>query len=105
MNPAQVLAGQLKPGCGWDEQLAGEFGEMIRKFSSSLISHGDFKATNFILSDNRLFVTDLDAVCKHRSKWRFEKAFNKDLDRFMQNWKKLPDIAPVFKNEILKIRF
>jgi tRNA A-37 threonylcarbamoyl transferase component Bud32 len=83
--------------------LAGQFGEMLRKFSSSLISHGDFKATNFILSGNRLFVTDLDAVCKHRSKRRFEKAFKKDLDRFMQNWRNLPDIAAAFKNEISKI--
>jgi tRNA A-37 threonylcarbamoyl transferase component Bud32 len=81
-----------------------QFGEMLRKFSFSLVSHGDFKATNFILSDNRLFVTDLDAVCKHRSKRRFEKAFKKDLDRFMQNWRNLPDIAATFKNEISKIR-
>jgi len=84
-------------------ELAGEFGEMLRKFSSSLISHGDFKATNFILSDNRLFVTDLDAVRKHKSKQEFVRAFNKDLERFMQNWRKLPDIASAFKNEISKI--
>lgn len=86
-------------------EVARQFGELLRKFASSSISHGDFKATNFILSDKKLFVTDLDAVCKHRLKCRFQKAFIKDLDRFMQNWKKLPDIASVFKNETLKIRF
>jgi RIO-like serine/threonine protein kinase len=83
--------------------LAGQFGEMLRKFSSSLISHGDFKATNFILSGSRLYITDLDAVCRHSSKERFGKAFKKDLDRFMQNWRNLPDIAAAFKNEISKI--
>jgi len=82
--------------------LVKQFGELLRKLASSSISHGDFKATNFILSDKKLFITDLDAVCKHRFKWRFQKAFNKDIDRLMQNWIDAP-LNALFKDEISKI--
>jgi tRNA A-37 threonylcarbamoyl transferase component Bud32 len=85
--------------------LVKQFGELFRRFASSSISHGDFKATNFIVSDKKLFITDLDAVCKHRFKWRFQKAFMKDLDRLMQNWKNAPHIAAIFQDEISKIKF
>jgi len=84
-------------------RLVKQFGELLRKFASSSISHGDFKATNFIVSDKELFVTDLDAVCRHRLKWRFEKAFRKDLDRLMQNWKNVPHIDVLFRDVISKI--
>ncbi|MDP2862987.1 MAG: lipopolysaccharide kinase InaA family protein [Desulfobacterales bacterium] len=84
--------------------LVKQFGELLRRFVSSSISHGDFKATNFIVSDKKLFITDLDAVCKHRLKWRFQKAFMKDLDRLMQNWKNAPHIDALFRDEISKIK-
>ncbi|RPH51863.1 MAG: hypothetical protein EHM85_05135 [Desulfobacteraceae bacterium] len=84
--------------------LVKQFGGLLRMFVFSLISHGDFKGTNFILSDKKLFITDLDAVCKHRLKWRFQKAFMKDLDRFMQNWENTPHIDALFRDEISKIK-
>jgi tRNA A-37 threonylcarbamoyl transferase component Bud32 len=83
--------------------LVKQFGELLRRFASSSISHGDFKATNFILSDKGLFITDLDAVRSHRLKWKFKKAFREDLVRLMQNWRNAPHIAAIFQNEISKI--
>jgi len=83
--------------------LVKQFGELLRRFVSSSISHGDFKATNFILSDKGLFIADLDAVRSHRLKWKFKKAFRKDLVRLMQNWKNSPHIAAIFRDEISKI--
>ena len=83
--------------------LVKQFGELLRKFASSSISHGDFKATNFILSDKGLFIADLDAVRSHRLKWKFKKAFREDLVRLTQNWKNAPHIAAIFQDEISKI--
>ncbi|MBU0545038.1 MAG: hypothetical protein KKH97_06850 [Proteobacteria bacterium] len=83
--------------------LVRQFGELLMKFASSSISHGDFKATNFIFSDKGLFIADLDAVRSHRLKWKFKKAFQKDLVRLMQNWKNSPHIATIFQDEISKI--
>jgi len=84
--------------------LMKQFGEMLRKFAFSSISHGDFKATNFILSDEGLlFIADLDAVRKHWSKLKFKKSFREDLLRLMQNWKNTPHIEALFRDEISKI--
>jgi tRNA A-37 threonylcarbamoyl transferase component Bud32 len=81
-----------------------QFGELLRKFLFSSISHGDFKATNFILSDKGvLFIADLDAVRSHRLERKFKKAFRKDITRFMQNWKNVPRIGALFRDEISKI--
>ncbi len=85
-------------------ELVKQFGDLFRKFAFSSISHGDFKATNFILSDKELlFITDLDAVRSYRLKRDFKKAFRKDLSRFMQNWKNVPHIDALFRDEISKI--
>jgi len=84
--------------------LVKQFGELLRKFVFSSISHGDFKATNFILSDKGLlFIADLDAVRSHRLERKFKKAFRKDITRLMQNWKNIPHIDALFRDEVSKI--
>lgn len=60
------------------------------------ISHGDFKASNFIVNDGHLWLIDLDAVQIHGSEIRFAKAFRKDLERFMRNWNGQPGIYNAF---------
>ena len=50
------------------------------------ISHGDLKATNFIYSNDKLYVLDLDAMTRHKGRASFHKSFRKDLDRFTTNW-------------------
>jgi len=53
---------------------------------ASSVSHGDMKATNFIVVDEQLQVIDLDAVQWHGSEKQFITAFRRDLQRFMDNW-------------------
>jgi tRNA A-37 threonylcarbamoyl transferase component Bud32 len=56
-------------------------------FWDSRVSHGDMKATNLLVTDDRqLQVIDLDAMAHHRPGKKFKKAFAKDLQRFMDNW-------------------
>ena len=50
------------------------------------ISHGDMKATNFIFHENKLIVLDLDSMIRHRNRYLFRKAIQRDLDRFLKNW-------------------
>lgn len=50
------------------------------------ISHGDLKATNFIYSNEKLYVLDLDAMKRHKGEVSFKKSFGKDLERFTKNW-------------------
>jgi tRNA A-37 threonylcarbamoyl transferase component Bud32 len=51
------------------------------------VSHGDTKASNFILKDGELMVLDLDAMKRHKSVGTFSEKFVKDLKRFQKNWK------------------
>jgi len=50
------------------------------------ISHGDLKATNFIFTKGKLYVLDLDAMKRHKDKKSFRKSFQKDINRFINNW-------------------
>ena len=75
-------------------------GDLLRMLANASISHGDFKATNFIFSNRKLFVVDLDAMREHRFRWRFRRAFKRDLKRFMQNWADLPVIDKLVRDKM-----
>lgn len=50
------------------------------------ISHGDMKATNFIVANNTLTLLDLDATKQHQFNWRYSIANARDKQRFLKNW-------------------
>jgi tRNA A-37 threonylcarbamoyl transferase component Bud32 len=76
--------------------LADFFVRLIEQLAEDRISHGDLKATNFIVGPKALYVVDLDAMREYRSRWRFVQALRKDCRRLMKNWSDLPDTAGVF---------
>ncbi len=78
-------------------------GALLRMLADASISHGDFKATNFIFSNGNLFVIDLDAMREHRFRWLFRRTFKRDLKRFRQNWSDLPVIDKMFLDQINKL--
>jgi tRNA A-37 threonylcarbamoyl transferase component Bud32 len=81
-------------GTAWDKQdIAISENEMVVLFRGLFkimadyrISHGDMKATNFLLQDKELYVLDLDAMERNWSRSKFEEKFSKDLRRFRKNW-------------------
>lgn len=70
---------------------------LLQNLSSSKISHGDLKATNFLMGSDGPVIIDLDAMRQHKDPEQFQKAFNKDLDRFMKNWEDQPELASRFE--------
>lgn len=63
--------------------------EIVRLFDimwCSNVTHGDMKATNFMVFAYRLHVIDLDSMCWHGSQRKFIVAYKRDLMRFLQNW-------------------
>jgi len=70
---------------------------LLQYLSSSQISHGDLKATNFLMASEGPVIIDLDAMRQLKDPQQFEKAFNKDLDRFMKNWEDQPELASRFE--------
>ena len=69
----------------WQRMLA-QFEELFCIMREYGIVHGDTKASNFILGKTRLKVLDLDAMQMGRSGRRFRRGFQKDLQRFADNW-------------------
>lgn len=64
------------------------------------ISHGDLKATNLILSGDRLSVVDLDAMRLHRFGMAFDYAWRKDMARFEANWRDMPEVLQIMQEAI-----
>jgi len=51
------------------------------------ISHGDMKASNIKVLDNKPMLIDLDSMRQHQWSFFAQNAHVRDLRRFMQNWK------------------
>ena len=79
---------------------ADQFIKIFKQLINALITHGDFKATNFIPSEGKMYVIDLDALRTHHFKGKFQRALKKDLKRFMKNWKDLPGTYEMFDKKI-----
>lgn len=81
INDSQALEGYL-------DQLA----VLLKQLAAAQISHGDFKATNLLVSSGQLYLVDLDGMQTHRSSSSFRRAFHKDLMRLQRNWHDLPQV-------------
>ena len=77
--------------------LAESIINLFYKLKSLKISHGDMKATNIMIHDNKPFFIDLDSMRWHKRELRFSHAWEKDIKRFMKNWDKSPELAGLFK--------
>ena len=81
-------------GTAWEKQeletreneIVALFRGLFKVMADYQISHGDMKATNFLLQDKKLVVLDLDAMVRNRSRTSFVEKFSKDLKRFRKNW-------------------
>jgi serine/threonine-protein kinase RIO1 len=77
--------------------MAKQIIEMFNMLKSSMLTHGDMKATNIIIHCNKPFLLDLDSMVTRTNNKRFTRAWNKDMKRFRRNWHDLPKIAQLFK--------
>ena len=70
------------------ERLAAGVAEIWTALGRARLSHGDMKATNFIVDEgDRLWMVDLDGMRRERleARWRRQRAG--DRARFMKNWR------------------
>lgn len=71
---------------GTTDEIIALFRDLFRVFFDYRISHGDMKASNFLVKDKQLYVLDLDAMVRNKSKRKFMEKFTKDMKRFQKNW-------------------
>lgn len=59
---------------------------LLQSLNKQMISHGDLKITNIMISNGKASLIDLDATQQHSSQQSFIKAHQKDVIRFFKNW-------------------
>jgi len=61
------------------------------------VSHGNFKASNILILQNRPSLIDLDLMSYHATKGKAERKWREDLHFFMENWRERHDIDKQFR--------
>ena len=69
-----------------EREIIALFRKLFRILADYRISHGDMKATNFLVKDGKLNVLDLDAMERSKTKAKFVEKYRKDMMRFRKNW-------------------
>ncbi len=81
----------------WQQTLA-RFRDLLQTMREHHVVHGDMKATNFVVTDDALVVLDLDATREVRNRRAFRHYFNRDIRRWLANWRHRPDLLPVLQD-------
>ena len=70
--------------------------EIINDMKAAGVSHGDLKASNFLLTEEGAVIIDLDSMQEHSRLQPRKKAQIKDRERFMRNWSSAPGLEKRF---------
>ncbi|MCF7981229.1 MAG: hypothetical protein K9K86_04540, partial [Pseudomonadales bacterium] len=62
----RALFAAQDPPTGIRKQIKTHLKSLLKKLQMAKISHGDFKATNFLVTNDRLIIIDLDAMQWHK---------------------------------------
>lgn len=84
-------------------RIASRIADILSTLARFRISHGDMKATNFIVANNRVYLVDLDAMREYRTDILFRRAYSRDIKRFFDNWANEYDIRKLFQETIERI--
>ena len=74
--------------------------DILKELAAAGVSHGDLKASNFLLSNDGAVIIDLDSMREHSNPVDRNRAEKKDMARFMRNWESIPEVKQRF-NELL----
>jgi heptose I phosphotransferase len=71
--------------------------KIFLKLYKQNIKYEDTKATNFIISEDDIYLIDLDSMRKYSPiRYKLNKSFEKDKARFLKNWQNQPRIRQLF---------
>lgn len=72
--------------------------DLLKSLSAAGVTHGDLKASNFLLAREGAVIIDLDSMREHQDPAEKQKAEMKDLERFLKNWESSPRMAERFSD-------
>lgn len=85
---------------GEKELMADQIAQILSKLQRYQISHGDLKASNILITDGRPMLIDLDAMRRHKYTFWFKRAWAKDMQRFLENWKNDEELHRLFAKSL-----
>ena len=65
------------------------------------LAHGDLKASNFLISDDKLEILDLDSMRSYQSRQFHQHKLFRDKRRFLRNWIQQPRTYEFFKHSLM----
>lgn len=65
------------------------------------LSHGDLKASNLLISQQQVYLLDLDSMRKHKCTHSLKRVWRRDINRFLRNFTEQPAVKEIFL-EVLK---
>ncbi len=98
VDGVDALSWFRQPAVSMDEkaEMAKKIMALFAQLEAQRISHGDLKATNILIADDKPLLIDLDAMQQHGDEAAFRKAWQRDQQRFMRNWQDAPEIEQLF---------
>jgi len=70
--------------------------DILKELAAAGVSHGDLKASNFLLGSDGPVIIDLDSMKEHTNPVDRDRAEKKDIARFMRNWESIPQVKQRF---------
>jgi tRNA A-37 threonylcarbamoyl transferase component Bud32 len=102
-EPGKMLLDYLEEG-GIDEAVIDQAAAIFSDFKKLQLTHGDTKATNYLVNDDKVSVIDLDSMRWFKNKDKWEKARAKDIARFRKNWLRSPRLLKAFDLALGRVR-
>lgn len=70
---------------------------LIRQLAELQMTHGDLKATNILIHHDKPVLIDLDGMQEHPNRLSLQRAYKKEMQRFMKNWQRKPEVLKLFQ--------
>lgn len=78
--------------------------DLFKSLWTNRISHGDMKATNILIHNSKPLLLDLDATHQHPSFTRLKPFAEKDVKRFLKNWRNIPELHAWFAQQLNNLK-
>jgi tRNA A-37 threonylcarbamoyl transferase component Bud32 len=83
--------------------MAEQIAKILHAMRQQSIVHGDLKATNILIAEEKPLIIDLDAMRRIPSDSEFRSAWATDIERFLKNWDDNGELLGMFR-KVLKSR-
>jgi hypothetical protein len=77
-------------------KVAEKITDLIYRLGTLRIKHGDMKATNLAITDEQVYLLDLDALRQYKGNFSFNHLHRRDILRFLRNWEEDSPVRKLF---------